>query len=200
LQPADLEVTVRSPRSMIARCGLPTHYLLSAFWAGWRYSSNPTQPRRRDPGPSARGRERHRRTFVGTIRRELLDHTLIINQRHAAMALREYELYALDRNIIVLRMDPGTKLTAANHANVTFEVDEIDHRNRTGWSVLVRGLAEEVTSEHRDELIERTRASGVQPWAPGTHGHWMRLIPHGITGRRIARGELPPAFGPDAYL
>jgi hypothetical protein len=31
--------------------------------------------------------------FVGTIRRELLDHTLIINQRHAAMALREYELY-----------------------------------------------------------------------------------------------------------
>jgi uncharacterized protein len=108
--------------------------------------------------------------------------------------------YALDHNIIVLRMDPGTKLTAANHANVTFEVDEIDHRNRTGWSVLVRGLAEEVTSEHRDELIERTRASGVQPWAPGTHGHWMRLIPHGITGRRIARGELPPAFGPDAYL
>jgi putative transposase len=31
--------------------------------------------------------------FVGTIRRELLDHTLIINQRHAAIALREYELY-----------------------------------------------------------------------------------------------------------
>ena len=58
-------------------------------------------------------------------------------------------------------MDPGTKLTAANHANVTFEVDEIDHRNRTGWSVLVRALAEEVTSEHRDEPIERTRASGA---------------------------------------
>jgi putative transposase len=31
--------------------------------------------------------------FVGSIRRELLDHILIINQRHAAMALREYELY-----------------------------------------------------------------------------------------------------------
>ena len=49
--------------------------------------------------------------------------------------------YALDRDIIVLRMDPGTKLTAANHANVTFEVDEIDQRSRTGWSVLVRGPA-----------------------------------------------------------
>jgi putative transposase len=34
--------------------------------------------------------------FVGTIRRELLDHILIINQRHAAMVLREYELYYND--------------------------------------------------------------------------------------------------------
>jgi putative transposase len=34
--------------------------------------------------------------FVGTIRRELLDRILIINQRHAAMALREYELYDND--------------------------------------------------------------------------------------------------------
>jgi putative transposase len=34
--------------------------------------------------------------FVGTIRRELLDRTLIINQRHAIMALREYELYYND--------------------------------------------------------------------------------------------------------
>ena len=29
--------------------------------------------------------------FVGTIRRELLDHILIINQRHAAAVLRQYE-------------------------------------------------------------------------------------------------------------
>ena len=29
---------------------------------------------------------------------------------------------------IVLRMDEGTKLAAANHANVTFEVDQIDLR------------------------------------------------------------------------
>src|SRR3954451_18755334 len=57
--------------------------------------------------------------------------------------------YALDHDVIVVRTHPGTKLTAADHANVTFEVDEIDQRARTGWSVLVRGLAEEVTSAHR---------------------------------------------------
>ena len=31
--------------------------------------------------------------------------------------------YGLDRGIIVIRTNPGTKLAAATHANVTFEVD-----------------------------------------------------------------------------
>ncbi|GAA4677871.1 pyridoxamine 5'-phosphate oxidase family protein [Pseudonocardia yuanmonensis] len=108
--------------------------------------------------------------------------------------------YALDGETIVIRTDVGTKLGAADHANVTFEVDRIDRRTRSGWSVLVRGLAEAVTTEHRAELVERTRASGVEPWAPGEHGHWMRLIPQGISGRRIVPGQLPPAFGPEGYL
>jgi uncharacterized protein len=108
--------------------------------------------------------------------------------------------YALDRDAIVVRTRPGTKLTAAGHANVTFEVDDIDRRTRSGWSVLVRGLAEEVTSAHRAELIERTRASEVRPWAPGEHGHWLRIIPQAISGRRIVPGELPPLFGPGGYL
>jgi uncharacterized protein len=108
--------------------------------------------------------------------------------------------YALDRGVIVLRMDEGTKLAAANHAKVTFEGDAIDQHDRTGWSVLVRGLAEEVTESHRAELVERTLASGTDPWAPGEHGHWVRLIPHAISGRRIMPGQLPPAFEPGAYL
>ena len=108
--------------------------------------------------------------------------------------------YALDRDVVVLRMGAGTTLAAADHANVTFEVDDIDQRTRTGWSVLVRGLAEEVTDAHRTELIDRTRATGMQPWAPGDRGHWMRLIPHAISGRRIVPGQLPPAFEPGACL
>jgi uncharacterized protein len=109
--------------------------------------------------------------------------------------------YVLDpAGVIVIRTDSGTKLAAADHANVTFEVDEIDQWTRSGWSVLVRALAEEITREHRTELIERTKASGVEPWAPGDRGHWMRLIPQSITGRRIVPGELPPAFEPGAYL
>jgi uncharacterized protein len=108
--------------------------------------------------------------------------------------------YALDRDVIVMRMGVGTKLLAADHANVTFEVDDIDSRTRSGWSVLVRGLAEEVTPEHRDELVARTRAAGVEPWAPGEHGRWVRLIPQGVSGRRIVPGQLPPAFADASYL
>jgi nitroimidazol reductase NimA-like FMN-containing flavoprotein (pyridoxamine 5'-phosphate oxidase superfamily) len=108
--------------------------------------------------------------------------------------------YALDGTTVVIRTHPGTVLRALSHANVTFEVDEIDRRTRSGWSVLLRGLAEEVGDEHRAELVARTRASGVQPWAPGEHGNWVRVITHHVTGRRIKPGELPPPTDPRGYL
>jgi nitroimidazol reductase NimA-like FMN-containing flavoprotein (pyridoxamine 5'-phosphate oxidase superfamily) len=108
--------------------------------------------------------------------------------------------YAMDGTTVVIRTSPGTKLTAADHAAVTFEVDDIDRRTRSGWSVLVRGVAEEVGPEHREDLVARTHATGLQPWAPGEHGRWLRLIPTSVTGRRIVPGELPPAVDPRAYL
>jgi uncharacterized protein len=108
--------------------------------------------------------------------------------------------YAVDGTTLVIRTRPGTILRAAEHANVTFEVDQIDPKTRSGWSVLVRGQAEEVGAEHRAELVARTHGTGVQPWAPGEHGNWLRLIAHDISGRRIVPGELPPAVDPRAYL
>ena len=107
--------------------------------------------------------------------------------------------YALDGTTLVIRTHEGTILRAAQHANVTFEVDDIDRRARSGWSVLVRGQAEEVGERHREELVARTKASGVEPWAPGDKGHWMRIIPHRISGRRIIPGELP-GLDPRGYL
>ena len=85
-------------------------------------------------------------------------------------------------------------------ADVTFHVDELDRSTRSGWSVLVRGLAEEVGAEHRDDLVARTHAAGAQPWAPGEHGNGLRLIPHPISWRRIVPGQLPPPVDPRGYL
>jgi uncharacterized protein len=108
--------------------------------------------------------------------------------------------YALDGTTIVFRTGSGIILQAAEHANVTFEVDHVDRSTRSGWSVLVRGQAEAVGAAHRDELVASTRATGVEPWAPGDRGTWLRLIAHDVSGRRIVPGELPPAVDPRAYL
>ena len=94
--------------------------------------------------------------------------------------------YALDEGVIVVRSGPGLKLRAAGHANVTFQVDDIDENRHTGWTVLVRGLAEEVTAAHHPRLVERTRDTGLVPWVPGEDFRWLRIIPHGISGRRLA--------------
>lgn len=108
--------------------------------------------------------------------------------------------FAMDGRRVVIRTDPGTKLAAAEHAHVTFEVDSIDQEHRSGWSVLVRGRAEEATGADRAGLIERLHAAHVQPWAPGEHGHWLWLVPEHVTGRRVVPGALPPAVDPRAYL
>jgi nitroimidazol reductase NimA-like FMN-containing flavoprotein (pyridoxamine 5'-phosphate oxidase superfamily) len=107
--------------------------------------------------------------------------------------------YRLDGTTVVIRTHPGTILRSAEHANVAFEVDEIDRVSRSGWSVLIRATAEEVGEQHRADLVARTQDMGLEAWAPGDKGHWIRLITHEITGRRIVPGELP-ALDPRAYL
>jgi hypothetical protein len=107
--------------------------------------------------------------------------------------------YRLDGTTVVIRTHQGTILDSAEHANVTFEVDEIDPVSRSGWSVLIRATAEEVGEQHRADLVASTQATGLEPWAPGDKGHWIRLIAHEVTGRRIVPGELP-ALDPRAYL
>ena len=108
--------------------------------------------------------------------------------------------YVLDGNEVVIRTDSEKITTAADHTRVAFEVDDVDERTRSGWSVLVQALAEEVTGARRDELVERLHSSGGTSWAPGEHGHWIRLIPKVVTGRRIVPGQLPPPFEPGGYL
>jgi nitroimidazol reductase NimA-like FMN-containing flavoprotein (pyridoxamine 5'-phosphate oxidase superfamily) len=78
---------------------------------------------------------------------------------------------------------PDTRLAAAAARGVlAFEVDEIDLRARTGWSVVVTGVAERVN----DPLQEARVRSVLEPWAPGAHEVFLRLPLTRMTGRRIA--------------
>jgi nitroimidazol reductase NimA-like FMN-containing flavoprotein (pyridoxamine 5'-phosphate oxidase superfamily) len=92
--------------------------------------------------------------------------------------------YAMDGDAVVFRTAPGTKLDAGNGASACFEIDSFDRDRRTGWSVVVSGRLEEATS-FDGLLLDRLKTLAVDPWAEGVKEHWMRLVPHIITGRSV---------------
>ena len=98
--------------------------------------------------------------------------------------------FVVDQHSVLFRTDAGTKLAVASRgARVAFEVDGTDAATRTGWSVLVRGEAIEVT-----DLAElaRVRRLPLSAWAPGAKDRYVRILPTALTGRRIALPEDPP--------
>jgi hypothetical protein len=88
-----------------------------------------------------------------------------------------------DRCILFLTAE-GTKLAGAIlGTSVAFEIDAADPLFHTGWSVIVRGTAEEV--DHLDDLVV-VEDLPLQPWGPGAKHRYVRIRPVLVTGRRIA--------------
>jgi nitroimidazol reductase NimA-like FMN-containing flavoprotein (pyridoxamine 5'-phosphate oxidase superfamily) len=83
----------------------------------------------------------------------------------------------------VFRTDPGSKLRGLDRSPaVCFEADGVNLDDHTGWSVLVKGRAVEVTG------AEEKRRAGELPlefWALGEKAHWIRIRPTEIAGRKI---------------
>lgn len=90
--------------------------------------------------------------------------------------------YLMDGEAVVFRTGPGSKLRGLRGMPVSFEIDEIDHTRRTGWSVLVRGRAYEATRWEIEHLH-------LEPFVPENKGHWVRVVPDVVTGRRIRQRE-----------
>jgi len=86
--------------------------------------------------------------------------------------------YLLDGDVVVFRSGVGSKLRSLRGSPVSFQLDQIDPVQHTGWSVLVRGRSYEATRWETDHLH-------LQPWAPGDKGHWLRIVPDAISGRRL---------------
>lgn len=84
---------------------------------------------------------------------------------------------------IAFRTGRGSKLFALLTApTATFEIDGIDLKDHTGWSVIVTGPAEAVTSRGAIEHLERL---GLDTWTPGEQQHWIQIHAFSVTGRRI---------------
>jgi nitroimidazol reductase NimA-like FMN-containing flavoprotein (pyridoxamine 5'-phosphate oxidase superfamily) len=95
--------------------------------------------------------------------------------------------YATDGVIVVFRTSAGTKLAQATGSRVAFEVDEWDAASNVGWSVVLKGVAEEVAGG--DPFSAALRSRPVVPLAPGERDCWIAIYPAQVSGRRFRRGQ-----------
>jgi nitroimidazol reductase NimA-like FMN-containing flavoprotein (pyridoxamine 5'-phosphate oxidase superfamily) len=97
--------------------------------------------------------------------------------------------YVFDGRSVVIRTEPGAKLDDAPKARVAFEIDEAAPDGKWGWSVVVRGLAFNI-SEAIDPYSESNREQPVDAWAPGPKPNWLRVSATRVTGRRFGNPPL----------
>ncbi len=93
--------------------------------------------------------------------------------------------YAVDGRSIVLRTGQGSKLSTALMAQpVCLEIDGWDTLDHTGWSVLVKGVAEAVDDP---AVTDRLDQLPVRPWSrPDLRRQWVRIMVEEVSGRQIS--------------
>ena len=94
--------------------------------------------------------------------------------------------YLLDGEVVVVRTDLGAKLSNVPMRHVALEIDDVSPGMREGWSVLVQGAGQDISTSI-DPRSEHLRTLPLVPWAPGPKDHWLRILPTQITGRRLRR-------------
>ncbi len=90
--------------------------------------------------------------------------------------------YIVHQGAVTFRTAYGELLDAIHQRDVVFEADHVEDARRTGWSVIVHGLAEEIW---RGEELEIVRRLPLRPWAAGERDHYVRIVSKRITGRVI---------------
>ncbi len=100
--------------------------------------------------------------------------------------------YAMDGRAIVFRSAPGSKLSAGMMQRpVAFEIDAWNAVDHLGWSVLAKGIADEVLD---GEEIARLEQLPVRPWSrPDLRDHWVRIMIEELSGREVTRPGGAPA-------
>lgn len=96
--------------------------------------------------------------------------------------------YIVDEGAIVFRSGAGTKLAAAVLGrHVAIEIDGLDDRDHSVWSVVLKGEASEIAA-----MSDRYAADDLPlyPWIASDKPNFVRIEPTAITGRRfhVVRG------------
>jgi nitroimidazol reductase NimA-like FMN-containing flavoprotein (pyridoxamine 5'-phosphate oxidase superfamily) len=99
--------------------------------------------------------------------------------------------FRFDGRQILIRTGVGTKLdSAVDNAVVAFEVDEIDPVAHTGWSVMVTGMARELTDAGE---LAVALTPPLARWAPGNEHRVIAISTELVSGRRIVPGLAAPS-------
>jgi nitroimidazol reductase NimA-like FMN-containing flavoprotein (pyridoxamine 5'-phosphate oxidase superfamily) len=92
--------------------------------------------------------------------------------------------FVLRGDAVVVRTGDGAILAAAKRGEAaSFEIDEIDRLEHTGWSVIVAGKLSELPSD--DENL----ALPLRPWASGRKDRFVAVSLGRVTGLRIPPGR-----------
>jgi hypothetical protein len=89
---------------------------------------------------------------------------------------------------IVVRLGPGWAASHLDGAAVTFEADEVSARRRTGWSVVVEGVARVIPYDD----VGRVSSNFPTPIVTSSGISVFEIIPFKVTGRGVEpdiRGE-----------
>ena len=90
--------------------------------------------------------------------------------------------YVTDEQTLVFRTAEGTKLSALANRRVAFEIDDFDAESGRASSVIVDGRAAEITDAgDRHGVL----ALPLFPWHVAPKGHFVRITPDRVTGRRF---------------
>jgi nitroimidazol reductase NimA-like FMN-containing flavoprotein (pyridoxamine 5'-phosphate oxidase superfamily) len=93
--------------------------------------------------------------------------------------------YAWHEGTVIFRTSPyGVLSELVRPTEVALEIDEIDQKNRRGWSVVVQGRAQGVAEP--DQLVRMWTVGAVVPWASGVRNLFIQVTPHRVTGRVVA--------------
>jgi hypothetical protein len=87
-----------------------------------------------------------------------------------------------DGDIVFCTAKGSTLSWLSLRGRLAFEADESRPVDHEGWSVLVRGVAREVTDPEELAVLRRGH---MRSWLRSSHEHWVRISIESISGRAL---------------
>lgn len=121
----------------------------------------------------------------------------LVYTRRALPAVTPVNYAVRDDAIWIWTASASSMAQAVRGAVVAFEVDDLDRAMRTGWSVLVLGVAELIVAAVE---LERALVLGPEPWVQGRKEHLIRIPIKVISGRRLESPRRSAGYGEGVEL